>query len=54
MKRIGAMPTLLLSGGGAAGLDEAALGADWPAPVERESNLVLHGLRLWAQAQVAG
>lgn len=45
-RRIGTMPTLLLSGGGAAGL-----GDDWPAPVEHEANLVLHGLRLWAEAQ---
>lgn len=44
-QRIGTMPTLLLSGGGA-----AALGEDWPAPVEHEAHLVLHGLRLWAQA----
>jgi len=50
-QRIGEMPTLLLSGGGAAVLGDAALDADWPAPVERESHLVLHGLRLWAQAQ---
>ena len=48
-QRIGAMPTLLLSGGGA-----MALGDDWPVPIERESHLVLHGLRLWAQAQAAG
>jgi len=49
-QRVGAMPTLLLSGGGAAGLDAAALG-DWPAPVEHEPHLVLRGLHLWAQAQ---
>lgn len=45
-QRVGEMPTLLLSGGGA-----IALGDDWPAPVEREPNLVLHGLRLWVKAQ---
>jgi type III pantothenate kinase len=50
-RRIGAMPTLLLSGGGAAALDDATSVAEWPTPVEREPHLVLHGLRLWAQAQ---
>lgn len=49
-QRLGAMPTLLLSGGGAAGLDAAALG-EWPAPVEHEPHLVLRGLQLWAQSQ---
>lgn len=51
VRRIGAMPTVLLSGGGAAILDVAAFDDAWPAPVEREPHLVLHGLRLWAQAQ---
>jgi type III pantothenate kinase len=48
-RRIGAMPALLLSGGGA-----KTLGDDWPAQVEREPNLVLHGLKLWALTQAAG
>jgi type III pantothenate kinase len=50
-RRIGTMPTLLLSGGGAAGLADSALDDGWPAAVEREPHLVLHGLRLWVQAQ---
>ena len=50
-RRIGTMPTLLLSGGGAAVLDDATRVDDWPAPIEREPHLVLHGLRLWALAQ---
>ncbi len=50
-QRLGAMPTLLLSGGGVAVLDAAALADGWPAPVEREPHLVLHGLRLWALTQ---
>ena len=50
-RRIGAMPTLLLSGGGAAVLDDATRVDDWPAPIEREPLLVLQGLRLWALAQ---
>ena len=50
-RRIGTMPTLLLSGGGVAELDDATRVDDWPAPIEREPHLVLHGLRLWALAQ---
>lgn len=50
-RRIGAMPALLLSGGGTAALGDAARNNDWPTPVEREPHLVLHGLRLWALAQ---
>lgn len=50
-QRIGTMPTLLLSGGGAAALDEAAPHDGWSTSVVREPHLVLHGLRLWAQAQ---